>query len=156
MTLTDADFGNAEVYRVNAARLRKRVDALDKEIAGRLAQLKTVPFLVLHDDYQYLEARYGLDAQGSIAIAATPLDTAALAEVAAKIAEVKAECVIGESAADEPALTAIAGAAKVRTRRVDIYTATAKNPADAFFAMLEHVADGFVQCLGGGAASQTP
>src|SRR5262249_44838018 len=82
-TLTDVDFADAETFRQNAADLRQRIDVLDKELALALSGLGDRSFLELHDDLQYLEARYDLTSAGSIAVGADPLSAARLAEITA-------------------------------------------------------------------------
>jgi zinc transport system substrate-binding protein len=151
-TLTDVDFVNVEAYRRSAADLRKRVDALDKEMALALSGLGDRPFLVLHDDLQYLEARYDLTSAGSIAIGTEPLPETRIAEIASKAARLHVVCVLGDAAGDDAALQAIAAATKLRTARVDLYGADAGEGADAYFKTMRAVAATLKQCLGGAEA----
>ncbi len=65
--LGDMDPDNAGAYRANAARMADELEALDADIAERLAPIRSKPFLVLHDAYQYLERRYGLNGIGAVA-----------------------------------------------------------------------------------------
>lgn len=146
--LTDVDFGNAETYRANAARLRKQVDELDQQVAAELAPLRDRAFLLLRDDLQYWEARYGLDAKGSIGLDEALIPPARLEQIAAKIEATGARCVIGTSAADGPPLAAIGKATGVRTARIDPYGGAGGGAA--FLDLLRSVADGYVECLGGG------
>lgn len=67
--LADVDPANAAHYRDNAATLRTRLEALDRELAAALAPVAGTPYLVFHDAYQYLEARYGLAAAGAVTVA---------------------------------------------------------------------------------------
>jgi zinc transport system substrate-binding protein len=148
-TLTDVDFANSETYRQNAADLRNRVDALDKELALALSGLGDRPFLVLHDDLQYLETRYDLTNAGSVSLGSDPPPRRRLAEVIAKAERLHVVCILGDATSDEAALQAIAAAAKVRTARVDLYGADAGAGADAYFKMMRTVAATLKQCLGG-------
>jgi zinc transport system substrate-binding protein len=145
--LSDVDFPNAEVYRMNAAELRRRIDALDRDLTQTLAPLRGRPFLLLHDDFQYFEARYGLDGVGSIAVDADSLSPDRLKEVAAKIARLHATCVIGDATADQDQLRAIADAAQVKTISIDIYGGDLKEGPDLYFKAMREIAAGFSACL---------
>jgi zinc transport system substrate-binding protein len=149
MVLTDVDFGNAETYRMNAERLRKDIDRLDQAIAQSMASVHGRPYLLLHDDFQYWEVRYGLEGLGSIAVDSDPQAPVSMAEVAAKLDRLKAGCVIGDSPADEPALRQIAAATKARTARLDLYDVDESNGGKGFLEMMRRTSDGFSRCLGG-------
>lgn len=64
------DPDNAPAYRRNLDSVTRELDALDAEIQDMLSPVKTRPFLVFHDAYQYFEHRYGLSPIGSITVAA--------------------------------------------------------------------------------------
>ncbi len=145
--LTDVDFANAEVYRTNAAELRKRIDAMDREMTQILAPLHDRPFLLLHDDFQYFEARYGLQGVGSIVVDADALSPDRLREVVAKIARLHVACVIGDATSDDDHLRAIADATQVKTARIDIYGTDLKEGPDLYFKAMKNVAAGFAACL---------
>ncbi len=68
-TLAAVDPANAARYRANAAREIAAIQALDRELAARLASLRNRPYLVFHDAYHYFEARYGLHPAGSVTVA---------------------------------------------------------------------------------------
>lgn len=67
-TLAELDAANADHYRGNAASMLERLRALDRALAEALAPVADMPYLVFHDAYQYLEARYGLAAAGAVAV----------------------------------------------------------------------------------------
>lgn len=66
--LAAADAAQAETYRRNAAATLERLDRLDGEIGMLLRPLRGIPYLVFHDAFQYLEARYQLAPAGSVSI----------------------------------------------------------------------------------------
>ena len=66
--LAEVDPDNAETYRTNAAELIIQLNALGREISANLAPVKSVPFLVFHDAYQYFERRFDLNSVGAITI----------------------------------------------------------------------------------------
>ena len=58
--LAQIDPANEPVYRANAARLTRRLVALDATLSQKLAPIGGAPFIVLHDAYQYFEQAYPL------------------------------------------------------------------------------------------------
>lgn len=68
--LADADPDHAARYRANADALAARLQALDAELAERLAPLRGIPYLVYHDAQHYFEARYGLTPVAAITASA--------------------------------------------------------------------------------------
>jgi zinc transport system substrate-binding protein len=148
-SLTDVDFTHAEAYRTNAAELRKRVDALDEELAQELTGLRDRPFLVLHDDLQYLEARYNLVGVGSIMVDSAALTPERLKQVAEKVAGLNAVCIVGYSADDDATLKEIAEAAGIRSVRIDLYGATMGDGPDAYFRAMRAMVSQLKSCLGG-------
>ena len=95
--LAALDSGRAQRYRANAARATDAIRAVDRALALRLEPVRSVPFLVFHDAYQYLERRYGLAAVGAVAIdPEQPPGARHLAELRARIAESGARCIFAE------------------------------------------------------------
>jgi zinc transport system substrate-binding protein len=68
-SLVRIDPMHAAAYRSNAARQIAAIEALDRELAAKLAGVRNKPYLVFHDAYHYLEARYGLAAAGAVTVA---------------------------------------------------------------------------------------
>jgi zinc transport system substrate-binding protein len=145
--LSDVDFANAETYRVNAADLRKRLDAMDRELMQTLAPLHDRPFLLLHDDFQYFEARYGLQSVGSINFDASTMTPDKIKAVVDKIKRLHATCVVGDAATDNDELRAIADAAQVKTVLIDIYGGDQKEGPDLYFDTMKEIAADFAECL---------
>ncbi len=64
--LAELDPAQGALYRENAAAFSEELRALEEEIAQILAPVQERPFLVLHDGYHYFEARFGVEARGSV------------------------------------------------------------------------------------------
>jgi zinc transport system substrate-binding protein len=64
--LAVADPDRAQTYEANATRIIRQLSDLDRELAETLTPLQDKPYIVFHDAYQYLEARYGLTSVGSM------------------------------------------------------------------------------------------
>ena len=55
--LSKIDPENAAVYAANQASQAAAIESLDGEVSGQLSAIKTKPFIVFHDAYQYFETR---------------------------------------------------------------------------------------------------
>lgn len=59
--LVEIDPGHADYYRLNHARLDRRLDSLDTDIARRLDPVKGSAFIVWHPSLSYFARDYGLE-----------------------------------------------------------------------------------------------
>lgn len=59
---------HAEKYRQNLADFIKNISELDKNLHTKLNKVKSMPYLVFHDAYQYFEDSYGLAMAGTITL----------------------------------------------------------------------------------------
>lgn len=66
--LAKTDPNNAATYRRNASILDRELKTLDESLRLELTPVIQRPFLVFHDAYQYLEARYGLNSVGALTL----------------------------------------------------------------------------------------
>ncbi|SFR65045.1 zinc transport system substrate-binding protein [Marinobacter daqiaonensis] len=66
--LAELDPANADTYRRNAARAQVALAGLQSQLAHGVDALGDLRFIVFHDAYQYFEKRFGLEAQGAIAL----------------------------------------------------------------------------------------
>ena len=95
--LVEIDPDNAKVYEQNKDAFVKKLNALIEEGKKELAPLSKRPFLVFHDAYQYLEARFDLSATGSIMLQPGVSPGAArVKEVRKKLTDLKAICLFTE------------------------------------------------------------
>ncbi len=96
-TLSELDAENAEAYAENARAAAAELDGMTDEITAKLAPYGDKRFVVFHDAYQYFEARFGLNALGSISKGdATPPSPARLAELRDEVIEAGASCAFSE------------------------------------------------------------
>lgn len=68
-TLAHDDPDNAPKYYANAAKSIARLTKLDRDVAAKLAPVRSRPYIVFHDAYQYFERRYGLASVGAVTVA---------------------------------------------------------------------------------------
>ncbi len=102
--LSRLDPENAATYAANAETARKRLTALDAEVATVLAPVKDKPFVTYHAAYGYFTAHYGLNPASSLALgdAAAP-GAARVAALQKQIADSHIACLFPEVQHD-PAL----------------------------------------------------
>jgi zinc transport system substrate-binding protein len=146
--LAERDPEHAAIYQANGEALQTELEALDAELASRLAAVKSAPFIVFHDAYQYFEKRYGLAGVGSITVSPDqPPGAKRLQEIQEKIATHGARCVFREPNF-EPALvdTVIAGTS-ARSGVLDPEGASLNEGTDLYFELLRGIADSLKSCL---------
>ncbi|MCW5696911.1 MAG: zinc ABC transporter substrate-binding protein [Bauldia sp.] len=147
--LAAVDPGNAGAYRANAAALQADLVALDAELAALLEPVHDVPYVVFHDGYQYLEARYGLTGVGSVAInPEIPISAARLRALEAVVEERGARCAFGEPAFNTPIVETIAADTGIRFGVLDYLGVGIAAGPDAYDAILRANAASLVECLG--------
>lgn len=150
-TLSDADPANADRYAANGAALEARIAALDAQLETELAPVREKPFIVFHDAYQYLDARYALTAVGTVTVSPDRAPGAQrIQEIRATIAERGAVCVFTEPQFEPRVVTRLVEDTGVRTGVLDPDAAAAHTPgADLYFELMGDLAASLVTCLGG-------
>ena len=138
----------APLYRQNGERLQAELAALDGELRAQLAPVARVPFVVLHDAYQYLERRYGLAALGAVAVDPyLPPGAARLRDLSARVAMSDARCIFSEP--QFPSRLAETLAAGGRRRAVlDPIGVDAKPGPALYFHMMRGLGRSLRDCLG--------
>lgn len=140
---------HAKKFHQNAALLKKRLEALDAALAGKLAGVKDKPFIVFHDAYQYLEHRYGLNGVGSITLhPETPPSAEALARLREKISGGGAVCVFREPQYSERLVESITEGTSARTATLDPLEFAANPGTELYFTAMQKLVDAVAGCLG--------
>ncbi len=142
------DPGNGAAYAANAARLDARLVALGGRLEAELAPVRAEPYVVFHDAYHYFEARFGLNAVGSVTVnPETPPGARRLAAIRERIETLGARCVFAEPQF-EPALvrTVVEGTA-ARVATLDPVGAALEPGAGLYFELLEGLGGAFAGCL---------
>ena len=148
--LAKADPANAETYRKNAEAFSASLDQLSGQLAAELAPVKTVPYVVFHDAYQYFEQRFGLSAAGSISdVSASAPSAKRLREVRAKIKDVKAACVFREPQYDGKVVATVIEDTNAREGVLDPLGADIKPGPEAYQQLLTQLSKSLKDCLAG-------
>jgi zinc transport system substrate-binding protein len=148
--LARADPANAAAYTANAETFARSLDALSEKIAADLAPVKTVPYVVFHDAYQYFEKRFGLAAAGSISdVSAAAPSAKRLREVRRKIADVKAACVFREPQFDGKTVQTVIEGTGAREGMLDPIGASITPGPGAYQQLLQDLSKNLKACLAG-------
>jgi zinc transport system substrate-binding protein len=95
--LSAADPEHAATYQRNADAERAALDQLVADLSARLEPVKSQPFVVFHDAYQYFERRFGLNIAGSITVSPENMPGAdRISEVHEKLKTLSSACVFAE------------------------------------------------------------
>jgi zinc transport system substrate-binding protein len=143
-----ADAPNAARYAANATAAAAEIDALDAELAAKLAPLKDKPFIVFHDAYQYYEKRYGLSAVGSITV--TPDRTPGprrMSELRKKVTDHGALCVFSEPQFTSSLVGTVLSGTKARGGVLDPLGAAAPDGPGGYAGLMRDIANSLNSCL---------
>jgi zinc transport system substrate-binding protein len=149
--LGTADPANADVYADNAEALARDLEALQSEIAAKLAPVKERPFLVFHDAYHYFEARFGLNGLGAIVLnPETPPGARRLQEIRHRIEEAGVACVFSEPQFEVGYVTTVLDGTGARTASLDPLGVKVEPGANAYSRIMTELTDALAGCLAEG------
>jgi len=149
-TLATMDPDNAAAYRANASRMTHEFKALEREIAGLVAPSRGTPYVVFHDAYQYFEARFGMNAVGSISISPDRRPSAKrLVEIRRRIVEAGAECIFTEPQFPPRLAETAREGTPARLGVLDPLGVETKAGPSAYGEMMRGLALGLAACLEG-------
>lgn len=146
--LAEADPQNADLYRANAEAAKEEIASLEAEIEAMLAPVRGEDFIVFHDAYHYFEARFGLEAAGSIAFSdATAPSAARLAELRDLVAETGISCAFAEPQFDPGLVEAVIEEEGARVGVLDPIGIGIELGPDFYPALLRGMAQAMADCL---------
>lgn len=146
--LANHDPANAARYRRNGEALSARLDTLDAELERTFRPIEDVPFIVFHDAYHYLEARYGLRAVGSITVSPDrPPGAKRLQEIRRKILAAGAACVFSEPQFQPTLVQTVLEGTAAKTAVLDPMGADLAAGPDAYFRLMRNLAAALTGCL---------
>src|SRR5690606_13926597 len=138
----------AAVYARNAEATQQRIGSLEQRLAARLADVKTVPYLVFHDAYQYFEHRFGLSPAGAVTVSPEQAPGARrVAELRDLVRTVNAACVFAEPQFEPRLVQVVVDGTGAATGVLDPLGTNLPPGPDLYFAMMEGLADSLAACL---------
>ena len=146
--LAAADPDRAQIYTANAARIARQLSALDRELAETLTPLQDKPYIVFHDAYQYLEARYGLMSVGSMTDNAEQGPGAGrLSRIRERLGISGALCVFAEPQFERGLVDTLASGTGAQAAVLDPLGAGLPVGADLYADLMRAMAASLVACL---------
>ena len=134
----------AQNARTTVADIDRLADDLDRD----LAPVRTRPFVVLHDAYQYFERRFGLTGVGSITIAPDIAPSARrLSEVRAKVRTLAAVCVFSEPPAPSKLIAGVIEGTRATVGVLDPEGLSLPPGPDLYAQLMRHLARDLKTCL---------
>lgn len=135
-------------FQQNSERLIQRIQSLDSRIKQQLEAVKSIPYIVFHDAYQYADAHYELSAMGSMTFTPEESPTPArIQEVREKIKQSGASCIFTEPYVSEGVMDTITEGFNVRYATLDP-EATSLEPSPTLYeTLMQQFADSLITCL---------
>ena len=148
-TLGEVDPDRRADYARNGVALIERLDQLNQRLMTELQPIQDRPYIVFHDAYQYFERRYGLNAVGSVVLQPEQQPGARrVAEIQKRIRDLQARCVFSEPQFQPTLVETISVGSDARKGVLDPLGAELTAGPDAYFQLLQNLADSLRECLG--------
>ncbi len=147
-TLSEQDPANAQQYQTNLKALSQSIVALDQQLSETFRAIKQRPYIVFHDAYHYIEARYGLSPVGSIVVSPDRRPGARrIAEMRDLIEARGAVCIFTEPQFSPALIDSLIEGSETASGTLDPLGATVIKGSLAYQQTLEGLADALTSCL---------
>jgi zinc transport system substrate-binding protein len=146
--LSEIDPDNAPIYAANAKAAVKELALLHSNIAQQLTPHLQKPYILFHDAFQYFEARYKLNAQGSLLL--RPNDSASakqLGNIRQKITTDNAKCIFREPQFSVKLTRTAAEGTKAKQQTLDPLGMNIAPGSNLYFELMETITTNLVSCL---------
>lgn len=133
----------------NAEAMAVKLDTLDAELRQTLSPVRSRPFIVFHDAYQYLEVHYGLSAAGAITLSPEQAPGAQrLREIRETLRLRGARCVFAEPQFTPKVVAAVIEGSGARQGILDPEGGPALEPGpEAYFILMRQLGENLRACL---------
>lgn len=146
--LSKADPEHAKQYQANATAYADKIDALQKEVAAELEPVRTKPYIVFHDAYQYFERRFELSAAGSITVNPEKAPGAArIREIQTKVKSLGATCVFSEPQFESALVKTVLEGTEAKTGVLDPLGADLQDGPELYPQLIRNLATSLKTCL---------
>jgi zinc transport system substrate-binding protein len=146
--LSELDPGHGADYGRNGDRVIAGLRNLEFEIHQLLTRVRPLPYMVLHDAYQYFETRFGTNVQGAIAIAPDRKPGARrISTIRRRFTEGKVRCLFREAQFPAKLVDALTDGLDVRVGSLDPIGLSIAPGPDAYGQLLRQLAGGIENCL---------
>ncbi len=139
---------HADAYRNNANATIKRINETEASIREQLSSVRKSRFIVFHDAYRYFEDAFELESFGSFTVEPTRLPSAKrLSALREAITEHNVVCVFSEPQFKPDLVETVIEQTNARTGVLDPLGAGLDQGPDAWFMIMQRLADSFAGCL---------
>lgn len=149
--LAAQDPDNAQKYLENSQTALTKLSELDLTMREKLTPIKNQNFIVLNDDYQYLEKEYGLSNVGVVLIDSNlGYSAKKLKAIQDTVKEKNPKCIFTEAHTPKSLMNKIARITGVKVGYIDIEWGVDNKTVsaqDAYFYMMKKVARDISRCL---------
>jgi zinc transport system substrate-binding protein len=146
--VTRLDEPNRERYMQNSRALLTRLQALDEQLRSDLEPVKTIPYVVFHDAYQYFEAHYGLNAVGSVNIDPDQLSGARhIHQLRQTIQSTRARCLFTEPQFEPKLANTLAEGLALNIDELDPLGTRLPAGPESYFMLMHGLSNSLVDCL---------
>jgi len=147
-TLVTLDPENAEAYRRNGEVLHAQLWDLERELDATLSPVRHVPFVILHDAYQYFELGFGLTTVTALTIGPDRgPGVRHLRQLATEMERVGARCLFGEVGVTSPLVARLVRDWDLRSGELDPLGLGRRHGAAGYMDMMRENAASLVACL---------
>ena len=146
--LSKLDPNNAKTYIKNGEKYKLLLDKLDKMLSLKIIEVSSVPFLVLHDAFQYLEWRYGLKNVGVFEINKSfGMSIKRMTKIREKIKKEKIVCVFSEPNISQKLLKTAVEGTNTRIGILDPLGVNINKGPELYFTLLTNLVVSLRKCL---------
>lgn len=139
---------HADTYRNNARATINRINETEASIRTQLSSVHKSRFIVFHDAYRYFEDAFDLESLGSFTVEPTRLPSAKrLSSLREAIIEHDVICVFSEPQFKPDLVETVMEKTDARTGVLDPLGAGLDQGANAWFMIMQRLADSFAGCL---------
>ncbi len=148
VALGEKDPANASKYVENAEAFSANLTQLSTQIGGQLTAVRGEPFIVFHDAFHYFEARFGIEASGSVSAgdAAKP-GAARVAKIRAHTEKTGAVCAFAEPQMNTAVLETVVEGQPTTIATLDPLGASLELGADLYPQLIQDLANALSDCL---------
>ena len=148
--MSNIDPQNTEAYVNNALKTKIKLMQLDKDLRTIFKTVENVPFIVLHNAYQYLQKCYNLNCLGALTtIPGLGLSPRRLQKIYTIITEQQPVCIFSEPQIDTKSIDSILSQApyKIHTAVIDPIGVNVAMGATGYFDLMHDIAKNIHSCL---------
>ena len=143
------DSQNRARYLANQKRLLAKLNSFEKTLRAKIEPIADAPYLVYHDAYRYFEREFNLHSLGAVVLGAhRPPGVKRAREVLQMMRGEGVRCVFREPQFSPKLVQALAAEGDVRIGVLDPLGAQLPPGEDAWFALLDNLAESLRDCLG--------